>query len=232
MNLEGSKAGPRPGFDSCPRVTESGTTRDALMQGQGSSHALEAPQDAFEAKREGRRRNPLRGRYRALKSYRKESRSTRPLFRIFESAGSHSNPLLIAHRRPSELVQTRVVRRSPPSSLFLKREHEGQTIKDGRDSDRPHAREARGLGRRKPNLERKKTEHAMIREHSSKRTCKRPQRSQNTPPRPRGLHPAGALTCPHRKSYNAMTPDHEPLSLCESDPHSPKGSGATISTYN
>jgi hypothetical protein len=44
INLEGSKAGPRPGFDNCPRVTESGTTRDASIQGQGSSHSLEAPQ--------------------------------------------------------------------------------------------------------------------------------------------------------------------------------------------
>jgi hypothetical protein len=52
INLEGLKAGPRPGFDSCPRVTESGMTRDAPIQGQGSSHALEAPQDVFEAKRE------------------------------------------------------------------------------------------------------------------------------------------------------------------------------------
>jgi hypothetical protein len=48
-----------------------------------------------------------------------------------------------------------------PSSLFLKREHEGRTIKDGQDSDRPHAHEARGLDRRKPNLEWKKTGHAM-----------------------------------------------------------------------
>jgi hypothetical protein len=44
MNLEGSKAIPRPGFDSCPRVTESGTTGDTPIQGQGSSHSLEAPQ--------------------------------------------------------------------------------------------------------------------------------------------------------------------------------------------
>jgi hypothetical protein len=52
INLEGSKAGPRPGFDSCPRVAESGTTRDVPIQGQGSSHALEAPLDVFEAKKE------------------------------------------------------------------------------------------------------------------------------------------------------------------------------------
>jgi hypothetical protein len=58
LNLKGSKAGPRPGFDSCPRVTELGTTKGAPVHGQGSSHALEAPQDVFEAKGRGPRRNP------------------------------------------------------------------------------------------------------------------------------------------------------------------------------
>jgi hypothetical protein len=33
---------------------------------------------------------------------------------------------------------------------------------------------------------------------------------------------------PAGKSYDATTLVHELLSLCESDPHSPKGSGATI----
>jgi hypothetical protein len=61
MSLEGAKAGPRPGFDSCPRATELGTTKGAPVHGQGSSHALEAPQDVFEAKGGGRRRNPLGG---------------------------------------------------------------------------------------------------------------------------------------------------------------------------
>jgi hypothetical protein len=32
INLEGSKAGPRPGFNSCPRVTESGTSGGASIQ--------------------------------------------------------------------------------------------------------------------------------------------------------------------------------------------------------
>jgi hypothetical protein len=44
MNLEGSKAGPQPRFDSCPRVTELETTGDVSIQGQGSSHSLETPQ--------------------------------------------------------------------------------------------------------------------------------------------------------------------------------------------
>jgi hypothetical protein len=61
ISLEGAKAGPRPGFDSRPRATEQGTTKGAPVHGQGSSHALEAPQDVFEAKGRGRRRNPLGG---------------------------------------------------------------------------------------------------------------------------------------------------------------------------
>jgi hypothetical protein len=61
MSLEGVEAGPRPGFDSCPRATELGTTRDAPIHGQGSSHALEASQDVFEAVGGGRSRNPLGG---------------------------------------------------------------------------------------------------------------------------------------------------------------------------
>jgi hypothetical protein len=61
INLEGSKAGPRPGFDSCPRVTESRMTRDALIQGHGLSHTFEAPQDVFEAKREVDGGIPLEG---------------------------------------------------------------------------------------------------------------------------------------------------------------------------
>jgi hypothetical protein len=64
------------------------------IQGQGSSHTLVAPQDVFEAKREGRRRNPLGGRHRALESHRKESRSIRPLFGIFESASMAASRLL------------------------------------------------------------------------------------------------------------------------------------------
>jgi hypothetical protein len=72
---------------------------------------------------------------------------------------------------PRILSQGIEIDTTTPPPFFLKREREGRTIKDGQDSDRPHAYEARGLDRRKPNFERKKTEHAMIREHSSiKRT--------------------------------------------------------------
>jgi hypothetical protein len=68
----------------------------------------------------------------------------------------------------SEIVGTRltrVVRRSPPLLFFLK-EREGRTIKDGQDSDRPRVHEARGLDRRRLNLEQKRTKHATIQEHS------------------------------------------------------------------
>jgi hypothetical protein len=123
---------------------------------------------------------------------------------------------------------TRVVRRSPPLLLFLKKERESRAIKDDQDPDRPRAHEARGLDRRRPNLERKRTKRTMIQKAFLDKTHKRSRRSLNTPPRPRGLHPADALARTHRKSYNATTPVHDSLSPCESDPHSPKGSGANV----
>jgi hypothetical protein len=72
-------------------------------------------------------------------------------------------------------------------------------IKDGQDSDRPHAHEARGLDCKKPNPERKRKDTSRFENIPKKERTKRPRRSQNTPPRPRGLHPAGALARPHRK---------------------------------
>jgi hypothetical protein len=101
-------------------------------------------------------------------------------------------------------------------------------IKDGQDSDRPHTHQARGLGCRKPNFERKKTEHVTIREHSP---IKRTKDLEGVKTLHRDL---GGYTrqvrsrAPTGKGYNATTPIHEPLSLCESDRHSPKGSGATV----
>jgi hypothetical protein len=51
ISLEGSKAGPRQGFDSCPRIKQSkGCLKSGPVQGQGSSHFLETPLDIFEAK--------------------------------------------------------------------------------------------------------------------------------------------------------------------------------------
>jgi hypothetical protein len=78
------------------------------------------------------------------------------------------------------------------------------------------------------NLKRKKTKHATIREHSSIKYTKDLEGVKTIH---RGL---GGYTqrvrshAPTRNGYNTMTPVHEPLSLCESDPHSPKGSGATV----
>jgi hypothetical protein len=99
-------------------------------------------------------------------------------------------------------------------------------IKDGQDFDRSHAREARGLDRRKP--KQKKTEQATIQEHSP---IERAKDLGGVKTLHRGL---GGYTrrvrsrAPLGKGYNATTPVHEPLSLCESDPHSPKGLGATV----
>jgi hypothetical protein len=61
MSLEGAEDGPRPGFDSFPRAIELGMTRGVPIHGQGSSRALEVPQDVFEAEGGGRCRNPLEG---------------------------------------------------------------------------------------------------------------------------------------------------------------------------
>jgi hypothetical protein len=72
-------------------------------------------------------------------------------------------------------------------------------IEDGRDSDRPHAYEARGLNRNRPNFEREDTNHAAIRDHSLIGRIKDLGGVQITPPRPQGLHPAGALARPHQK---------------------------------
>jgi hypothetical protein len=95
ISLEGVEAGPRLGFDSCPRATELGRARDTPVHGQGSSHTLEAPQDVFEAVGEGRRRNPLGERHRALESHHRELRSTRLLLGILESV---SGPLADSYR--------------------------------------------------------------------------------------------------------------------------------------
>jgi hypothetical protein len=181
------------------------------VQGQGSSHALEAPPDVFEAKREVDGGTPSEGgiepsdpiaRNRDPHDYslaflRAPPRSLADSYRM-----EHGLPLEFPVISSPETARTRpmrVVRRSPPLLLFLKKEREGRTIKDGQDPDRPRAHEARGLDRRRPNLERKRIKRATIQKAFLDKTHKRPRRSLNTPPRPRGLHPAGALTRIHRK---------------------------------
>jgi hypothetical protein len=67
----------------------------------------------------------------------------------------HGLPLEFPANNSLEAVGTRpmrVVDVPHPSSFFLKKEHEGQMIKDGQDPDRPRAREARGLDRKRLNL--------------------------------------------------------------------------------
>jgi hypothetical protein len=44
----------------------------------------------------------------------------------------------------------------------------------------------------------------------------KPLKESNTPPRPRGLHLAGALARTHWKSNDTTTPVHDSLSLCKS----------------
>jgi hypothetical protein len=181
INLEGLKAGPRPGFDSCPRVTESGTTRDVPIQGQGSSHSLETPLDVFEARREVDGRIPSEGGIepsdpiawnRDPHDYSLEFLRAPPWPLADSYRMEHGLPLEFPANSSPKTVgtrPTRVVRRSPPLLLFSKKEHEGRTIKDGQDSDRPRAREARGLDRKRLNLKRKRTKHVtmtQMQEHS------------------------------------------------------------------
>jgi hypothetical protein len=211
INLEGSKAGPRPRFDSYPRVTESGTTRDAPVQGQGLSHALEAPPDVFEVKREVDGGIPSEGGIEPLDPIARNQDPhdyslaflRAPSWPLVDSYRmEHGLPLEFPVSSSPETVGTRltrVVRRSPPLLLFLKKEREGRTIKDGRDPDRPRTHEAQGLDYRRPNLERKRTKRATIQKAFLDKTPKKPRRSLNTPPRPRGLHQAGALARTHRK---------------------------------
>jgi hypothetical protein len=133
INLEGSKAGPRLGFDSCPRVTESGTTRDAPVQGQGSSHALEAPPDVFEAKREVDEGIPLKGgiepsdliaRNRDPCNYSLAFLRAPPWPLANSYRMEHGLPLEFPVNSSPETVKTRpmrVVRRFPPLLLFPKK---------------------------------------------------------------------------------------------------------------
>jgi hypothetical protein len=149
------------------------------VQGQGSSHALEEPLDVFEAKREvdggipseegikpsdpiARNRDPHDHSLAFLRA---------PLWPLADSYRmEHGLPLEFPINSSPEIIGTRpmrVVRHSPPLLLFLKKEREGRTIKDSQDSNRPRMHEARGLDRRRPNLERKRTKHVTIQEHSS-----------------------------------------------------------------
>jgi hypothetical protein len=173
INIEGSKVGPLPGFNSCPRVTESGTTRDAPIKGQGSSHSLEVPPDVFEARREvdggilsegGIEPSDPIAWNRDPHDYSLASLRAPPWPLADSYRMEHGLPLEFLANSSPETVETRlmrVVRRSPLLLLFLKKEHEGQMIKDGQDSHRPRACEARGRDhkRLKPQTKEDKTCH-------------------------------------------------------------------------
>jgi hypothetical protein len=133
INLEGSKVGPRLGFDSCPRVAESGTTRDAPIQGEGSSHALEAPPDVFEAKGEVDRGIPSKGgivplnpitRNRDPRDYSLACLRAPPWPLAHSYRMEHGLPLEFPVNSSPKTIgtrPTRVVRRSPPLLLFPKK---------------------------------------------------------------------------------------------------------------
>jgi hypothetical protein len=129
INLEGSKVGPRPGFDSCPRVMESGTTGDAPIQGQGLSHSLEVPQMYSRPEERSTVESPRR----EASSPRTLSHGTKvrtttlwhfwrappwPLADSYQM--EHGPPLEFPANSSLEIVETRstrVVRRSPPLLL-------------------------------------------------------------------------------------------------------------------
>jgi hypothetical protein len=105
-------------------------------------------------------------------------------------------------------------------------------IKDGQDADRPHAHKARGLSRHKLALmkEDQMRHGGSSTEASLKHNMLKPSKESPTPPRPRGLHPAGALARTHQKSNDATTPVHNSLSLCKSVHTPAKAQGLLLGT--
>jgi hypothetical protein len=70
------------------------------------------------------------------------------------------------HAKHSSIKRTKDLRGVKTLHRGLKKEREGRTIKDGQDSDRPRAREARGLDRKRLKLKQKRTKHVTMQEHS------------------------------------------------------------------
>jgi hypothetical protein len=68
------------------------------------------------------------------------------------------------------------------------------------------------------------------------RNALRPRRSQTTPPRPRGLHPAGALTRTHWNETQPRKAGPLAKKVRQKPPseylHSLRGSGATVEDHN
>jgi hypothetical protein len=88
--------------------------------------------------------------------------------------------------------------------------------------------EARGLDRKKPNLERKRQDTPRFK-NIPKKNVQKDLGGVKTLHRGLGGYTRRVRSrAPTRKNYDATTPVHEPLSLCESVPNSPKGSGATV----
>jgi hypothetical protein len=101
-----------------------------------------------------------------------------------------------------------------PTPPFLKGAR-GLYDKDGQDPDRPRAHEARGLNRKKltPNKRGPSMPRGLKRRSTPRYNALKTSEESNTPSRPRGLHPAGALARTHRKSYDATPLVHDSLSL-------------------
>jgi hypothetical protein len=70
----------------------------------------------------------------------------------------------------------------------------------------------------------------LERRSASRHNILKPSKESNTPPRPWGLHPAGALTRTHRKSNDATTPVHDSLSLYKSNHTHTKAQGLLLGT--
>jgi hypothetical protein len=129
INLEGSKASPRPGFNSCPRVTESGTSGDVSIQGQDSSHSLETPQTYSRLEERSTMESPRReASSPRILSHGTELHTT-TLWHFWRAPSRPlANPYRIGHGLPLEFAAnssleidgtrpSRVVRHSPPLLL-------------------------------------------------------------------------------------------------------------------
>jgi hypothetical protein len=129
INLEGSKASPRPGFDSCPQVTESGTTRDAPIQGRARATLSRHPQTYSRLEERSTVESPQREASSPwILSHGTEIRTTTlwyfwrapPWLLVNSYRMEHGLPLEFPANSSPEIVETRstrVVRCSPPLLL-------------------------------------------------------------------------------------------------------------------
>jgi hypothetical protein len=113
-----------------------------------------------------------------------------------EPRDSYASGIQIPHSSPShEATHTwlsgLVSRQASPGARNEEKHGSGQTV----DSVNIPARE---LGTRLCTRATTSSHEGITRPPEASRNALRPRRSPTTPPRPRGLHPAGALACTHR----------------------------------